>query len=598
MRPRKKRGAGSLVLPAPAVARLKDAARKPLAVVIAPSGFGKSTLLRELVAERPRAVLIDLAGGEPTFRDAVRMLCDALRALAPGVRLAFPSAYARAAERGQRTLSLGRWLARYLQDTGVTIVVDSVDRLGAEAPVFAEFAETLVRCADGSAHLVIAAHDDTELPIPRWFADDLIAMPIAADELRWTLAQARDAATRFGVDADELTIARIVESARGRPFEIAYALRTGESPPPGEEPGEALFRGLAESERAYVLETCLFGAFDDPVLAAAGLGAHPLITETSRLGDLIVRAAAGSYRYDDALRARAERELRADPVAFQRVARRTIDTLELVGRVREALDLARSARLESRVRALLHAHGLRLEDRGDVDAVEAALDVVVDDSLDAVLFLLRGTRESRLGRTDISEAWFRHAIAHAESAEIAAEAACRLARDLVRRGRADAVELLEPHANDAALPLEQRCALLAVLAEAYLVAHRADEARATLERALEPAAELDLAARAQLYTRASYVELYAGDRERARAYATRGAALAEQAHLYVMAVGSYSVLYNVAYEDAGPSESLIFLRLLGESAIRSGNVDFLLYTIVAAYELRVEQGDVAAVERL
>jgi hypothetical protein len=65
-----------------------------------------------------------------------------------------------------------------------------------------------------------------------------------------------------------------------------------------------------------------------------------------------------------------------------------------------------------------------------------------------------------------------------------------------------------------------------------------------------------------------------------------------------MAVGSYSVLYNVAYEDAGPSESLIYLRRLGDSAIRSGNVDFLLYTIVAAYELRVEQGDVVAVERL
>ncbi|HZW53305.1 MAG TPA: hypothetical protein VFF00_04675, partial [Candidatus Elarobacter sp.] len=187
---------------------------------------------------------------------------------------------------------------------------------------------------------------------------------------------------------------------------------------------------------------------------------------------------------------------------------------------------------------------------------------------------------------------------HAASRDIAAEATYRLARELVRRGRDDAVELLEPFANDPALAVEQHCAILSVLAEAYLVAHRPDDARDMLCRALEPAENLDLAARAHLFTRASYVELYAGDRERAREYATIGAALAEEAHLYVMAVGSYSVLYNVAYEDAGPSESLVYLRHLGDSAIRSGNVDFLMYTIVAAYELRVEQGDVLAVERL
>jgi ATP/maltotriose-dependent transcriptional regulator MalT len=596
--PRTKRGPGSLVLPAPAVARLAEAARKPIALVVAPPGFGKTMLLREFVAQRPGALLIDLAGSEGTFRDALRMLCDALLPVARGARLAFPSAYARAAERGQRTHALARWLARYLEDTELTIVIDSAERLGPEIGDFADFAETLARCAVRTTHLVIAAHDDTDLPIPRWFADDLIAMPVSADELRWTAAEAADAARRLGLRRPAAAVAKIVDTARGRPFEIVYSLRTGETPPRGEHPGETLFRGLAPDEREYVLETCLFGAFGDDLLAAAGLAPHPMLSGNSRLGELIVRAGDGSYRYDEALRARAEATLRADFEAFHRVAQRTADALELVGRVREALDAARAALLEHRVRRLLHVHGLRLEDRGDVDAVEAALDVVVDDSQDAVLYLLRGTRESRLGRTDTSEAWFRHAIAHAASRDVAAEATYRLARELVRRGRDDAVELLEPYANDETLALEQRCAILSVLAEAYLVAHRPDEARDTLCRALEPAEDLDLAARAHLFTRASYVELYAGDRERAREYATIGASLAEEAHLYVMAVGSYSVLYNVAYEDAGPSESLVYLRRLGDSAIRSGNVDFLLYTIVAAYELRVEQGDVAAVERL
>ena len=579
-----------------ALRRLLDAATKPLAVVTAPAGFGKSTLLRAFCARRSGA-FIDLASGAGTFRDAVRMLCDALRSAAPGARLAFASAYARSAERGQRTSSLARWLARYLDDTEITVVVDSVDRLGADTRAFAEFLEALVRSASG-AHFVLAVRDGADLPIPRWFAGDLTAMPIGADDLRWSVSQARAAAQGFGTTRDVAALKWLVNAANGRPFDIVYALQAGESPRPGEDPGETLFRGFDLDERRYVMETCLLRCIDAPLLAACGLPVHPLLTGESRLGDLVVSLNGAGYQYDDALRVRAETELRADAAEYRRVAERTADALEAVGRVRESLDVARTAGLRERVRHLVCQYGLQLEDRGDVDAVDAALDFLPDDSDDAVVFVLRGSRESRLGRTDTSEAWFRHAIVCAGSRAVAAEAAYRLAREIVRRDRSDAVELLEPYAYDESLSIEQRSSILSALAEAYLVARRPDDAQRTLQDALAFADRLDVAASAHLYTRASYIELYAGDRERAREYAQTGAARAEEAHLYVMAFGAYSVLYNVAYEDTGPSESLVFLDRLGDCAIRSGNLDFHLYAVVAAYELQVERGDVAAIERL
>ncbi len=488
-------------------------------------------------------------------------------------------------------------MGRHLDGGGITLVVDSIDRLGDDVRIFAEFAEALATSGPSAPHLVLGMRDDADVPIPRWLAGDVIALPIDADALRWTPAEAHAAARDLGFGGDESAVTRIVEASQGRAFEVLYALRTG-AIPSDDDPGETLFRSLTPDEHAYVLETCLLPSFDDRVLTAIGLPIHPLLGAGSRLGGLAVRSHAEGYRYDDALRIRAQAALRTDAAAYERVAQRTVDALELTGRIREALDLAGAAKLRIRVHRLLRLHGVELEDRGETDAVEAALDLLPEELDDAAVCVLRATREARLGRTDTSEAWFMQAIARAHSRAVSAEAAYRLARELVRHGRADAVELLEPYAGDDTLAEAQRSAILAVLAEAYMIAQRPADAHAALQRALARSGMLDAKARASLLTRASYVELYGGDRERAREYATEGGALAEQANLYVVAFGAYSVLYNIAYEDAGPSESLACLDRLGECAVRSGNLDFQLYALAAAYELQVERGDLAAIERL
>ncbi len=466
----------------PALRRLSEATRKPIAIVAAPAGTGKTVLLRTFAAREP-AVLVDLASAKPTYREAVRVLCEALQESASGARLAFASAYTRAAERGQRTTAMARWLASYLQGEPKTILVDAVDRLGADAAPFAEFVEALVRCAP-AVHVVLAARESADLPIPRWFAAELSAMPIGIDEL--------------GV------------------------------PPLREAPS--------------------------PAAAAAAVEAIP--------------------------------------------PERAVDELVASDRLREALELACAAALIDRVATLLREHGLALEDHGEVDAVDSALDALPDEVDDAAIAMLRALREARLGRTDTSEAWFRLAIRTAGSPAQSAQAAYRLGRELVRRERDDAVELLEPYAHDDGLDLPHRCAIGSVLAEAYWIARRPGDALATLRAALAHASALDVTARAHLLARASYIEFYAGERAAAREHAVMGARLADEASLYVVAFGAYSVLYNIAYEESGPSKALEYIDRLAECAIRSGNVDFHLYALVAAYELEVERGNIAAIERL
>src|SRR5947209_4583393 len=307
-----------------AVERLFEASRRPIAVVVAPAGFGKSALLRAFATMCESAVHLDLAGSEPTFRGAIRDLCEALRGVAPGARLSFASAYARAAERGDRAAALAVWLARYLKGRDVTIVVDSIDRLGDDARLFSEFAEVLARRGAFGPRLVVAARDTADLPDPRW-----------------TVSDARAAANGFGLTISDHELERTLRAADGRAFAALYALQVGELPPRSVDPGLALLHALTPDERTYVLETCLLRTLDREVLAAAGLPLHPLLEGQSSLGKLIVDWDGAGYRYEEGLRSRAEQTLRTDLGSHQCVAERTVNALEAVGRIREALDIAR-----------------------------------------------------------------------------------------------------------------------------------------------------------------------------------------------------------------------------------------------------------------
>ena len=550
---RGRRASRALAVTPAIAARLDDAARKPIALIVAPAGYGKTTLLRHLTATRAGALFVDAGAGEGTFRDTLRHLCDTIRPIALGAALTFASSYARAAETGRPAPVLARWLARYLAGHDTTLVFDGVDRLGDDIPLLAELVERLVGELEGRVHVVLASRGDAGLPIPRWFASDLCGMPLGTDDLH---QPARDV------------------------------------PDPG-----AAFAALGPADRADLLRTCLLRSFDEKLLSALGLRRHPLLA-ASPLRRLIVPDGPGEFRYDDRLRSRAEEALRADPTAYREVAEASVDALEAAGRIRAALDAARAAALLDRVRRLLRAHGPALEDHGDVDAVEAALDALPAHDDDPVVLMLRATREARLGRTDMAEAWFRHVIERADSRAVAVDAAYRLARELVRRDRADAVELLEPYANDASLPAGQRAALVSVLAQAYVVAHRPDDARRAAEAALALSLPLDAATRAYVHARTAYVALNCGDTAQAREHAALGARLAEEARLDVVAFGAYTVLYDLVYEADGPSAAMRCLERLADCAIRSGNVDFHLYALVAAYDLQVERGDVVAIERL
>ncbi len=585
-----------LATPPRLLRRLADLARRPLGVVVAAGGYGRSALLREYVAGESSAVLLELST-QHTFREAIRDLCETLRDVAPGARLSFPSAYARAAERSRSAPILARWLRHHLEGREVAIVVNRVHRLGPDIATFAEFVEALVRQTGSSVCVLVGSEEDGDLPIPRWLADDLTAPPLRSDELRWTLDEAREAARARGLAAADI-IERAHSASQGRFFELLYAIRTGRIAEAGDDPVAIILRELSDDEREFLDRTCLFHGFDAKVTRALGLALQPLLDAERRLERLLVHRVGDTFRYDDRLRRKAETCLGERDALFAKVADASVEALETLGRFGDALRLACSLQASGRPRSLLHRHGVVLEDCGEVEAVDSALTLLDPENDDAVVCLLRATRESRLGRSDAAEAWFRHAIAIAETPRFAAEASYRLARDLVRRDRPDAVTLLEPYLADPALETEQRALIGSLLAQAYLVARRAKDARTAIAAALALTDAVTPVTQAYVFARAAYVELYAGDQENASSYARAAAKIARANNLYVIEFGVYSVLINLSYERFGPSQALPYIEQLWDCAVRIGNLEFQLHAMTDALETFVDRGDCDGIERL
>lgn len=192
------------------MAQLNDAATKPLTIVSAPAGFGKTTLVAAWNATRAQpCAWLTL---EPADNDPARFFAYLIAALQTRDPAIGASAQALLAAAPQAVLtSLINDLNVFAGET--VLVLDDFQFIQDLNLVHA--LAFLIEHAPASFHVVLTTRADPALPLPRWRARNLLG-EIRAEDLRFTAAEAAQFLNdAMGLPLDAAQIERLEERTEG-----------------------------------------------------------------------------------------------------------------------------------------------------------------------------------------------------------------------------------------------------------------------------------------------------------------------------------------------------------------------------------------------
>lgn len=560
------------------VERLRRSAERRVALVIAPPGFGKSTLIRQARDVAGIDAFYRVPPESRTLLAFLRGLTSALEASVPGAHLSLAIAYERAIQSSSPGAELALWLSEHLRGASIRIAIDDLHY--ASAPEVPEFVQRSVEMSPDSVQWLLVLREGAKLPLASWLAHGICDVPIAEAELRFSPAEVESLAADVAPELAAAAVSEIAVRTGGWPAATALALQLGDAGTGTPLDAHAMYDELAarvidaipQPERSRALKSAVLpDAFDDRLLRAFAL---------ARLH---------------------ERGPQLEREALLEAA----DACERTGDVRAALAFYQRAGVPDAMCRILKSHGIALMDGGFADVVEAAIAALDREAFDGgpAIMALKALRDAHLVRFDSAEAWFQLAIsASAGDDDLRLRIVHRYALDLLRRGRVDAIDVLEPAIASSSPAHAYHPLLCATLATAYALVDRLDDARTSIASAMENLRpNLLPALRTRAYHQAAYVALRCSDIPEARRYAERVLDVAVPNGFYDLAARAHSILYEIAHAwDANPQQALAHVDSVAEFGLKSGDTHIRQWTLMAAYYVEAERGNgdaMTAIER-
>jgi tetratricopeptide (TPR) repeat protein len=595
------------------LARFRAAQAQPAILVCAPEGFGKTIAVRQFVRGLHTPVLrLDLLAEHGSLVSFARALAQALEPVAPGLRSSYAHAVESALQSPRAEDELAIWFLRHLdRSCQCTVLIDDLHHAVRDLRIF-KLIELLLRETPKGYRWVIASR---ELPPAalRWSDTALCAPPIDRSDLELTFAEASEVASAYNL-SDHLTSA-LYDVTGGWPLTFTLAGSLPQWIPrlhqlhPGSAEGvygflaEQWFLQCDRPLQKLLVNTCVLPTIDHELIAASSWrDAWPAARQLAEDGRLLSIRHDHSLQLRDLFRAFLEQRLSQFGTSnISDACTHAAELLERCGRIVPALQLYARGRDDAAVLRLCEQFGFSLVDEGRLEDLQQALGTVQAEAAaeNAVSLAVRAIAESNAERSDVAEAWYLHAMAKAQSPEIRAEVAYRYGLDLVRHGRKDVVDLLEPYVGEA-LPVELDASIRSTLATAYVIGERFQDAREMMKSALallgeNSSRQMD----AKLNHHAAWVSLFTGEIATAKIYAQRAVTVALECGMYDVAARAYSVLLNISGDvDDDPKTTLeLFDRIL-DCALRAGSASVRLYALIGSIDVLAEMGDAAGVERI
>ena len=591
--------------------RLARAAQYPVALMVAPAGFGKSVALKDfLKTSRLDAIRYDVRREDQTLLAFARRFCEALSPVVPGAVAAFPALQQRAMESQDPALEAAEWFAEHLKRTVCTVVIDDLHFAATDPSAMTFLADLIDRTSD-RINWIVATRSDAGLPVASWLAYGRMDLVVGESDLRFTSEEALATAIETQSDVEPEEVESLRELTGGWPVALAIALRTHthSSDLRSVATRDMIYRYLAEQvlaevsgeQRRFLLASSVFESFDVELAQALG-GTAEFVAELRRGVAFLGETAPGRFRYHDLFRDFLESELiRAGEAARAAALLEGARALEKRGEDAAALALYVKGRDTGAIARMLESSGFKLFERGHAEAISAALDALPERARgkNGAALGLRAAIDSARGHFELGKRGFVAAIDAARDDALRLSLVHRYALELVRHEH-ECIDLLRPYATSDRAHASLRVPLLGTLATAYARAGRAEEALATIDAAFELLdSELDDDARARLYQQAAFVFLLNPVRDRAHSYATLSVELALSRNLYEVAVRAYSVLYQIAYDDGDdPIACLSILDRLLECARKGASSQARLFGLLTQYGIEAERGDEIALVRI
>jgi ATP/maltotriose-dependent transcriptional regulator MalT len=600
------------------VERLAASAAFPVALLIAPAGYGKSVALRQYLASlREPNARFGLRAEHATLLGFLRGLAEALRDKAPHAITALAGAYERNQASPKRSTDLARWMHAHLESFSGTVAIDDLHLADGDLEV-ARFLIALIERTKGRIHWILASRSTTGLPVGTWLAYRDADLPIGEHDLRFTPAEAREAAAALGLTIREDELTDLLALTEGWPAAMSFALRTStrssELRNVSAMTREMIYRLLAEQvyadldegERNLLEVGTALPTLDVGVLERAGFDrALPIIERLRERTAFIYEESPGIYQCHDLFRdfLRHQTALggkRAHQIVHERAAR----ALEANADVEHAIASYVIAGASADVVRLLEQDGFDLLERARGDVIAHAIESLDEKTRreNPSVLALQGALQAIAGKFARAESLFRRSLARSGSnRDLVAIASLRLASVVGNQGQGVS-SILEPIAGDDMQRADYRAEALSLIAAQQAISGDLSSARAASARAEGLLAHVETdGTRARILHHLGIVSRHAGEVGLAYERLSQSSELAAELHLYSTASRAYAVLSNLTlHAEDNVERQLLYAELAADAGAKAGDAFAIQTALLQMLSAYMREGDIQnsiAIER-